>query len=364
MKIRHFSPSLLSGLFIIFSAVAVYAYTTPSQTIGMVTGSKTGTYIAFGRDMARVAQKEGISITVLDSKGSIDNIKRITSKEKVGMAIVQSDVLGFLSRSKTADSQEISSKLRLVAPFYGEEVHILARKNINSIYDLNGKRVVIGSEGSGSMITAVNMFSTLSIVPAQMFKIEPPQGVVAVLNGEVDAVIFVGGKPVKMFKNMEGIADLKVGPNAGKLDQVHFLPIDDKRLLSEYKPASIKHEDYSFVASDIPTIAVTSVLITYDYKRKNDLYYKDQCQNMAKLVTLIRSNLIDLKANGHPKWKEVDLDAEIGGWKRDECTAAALAASKKQVQAVTTLPESNSDNSLENDLLNVIRNGEATKPTK
>lgn len=329
-----------------------------SPPIGMVTGSKTGTYIAFGKDMARVAQKEGVTINVLDSKGSIDNIKRITSKEKVGLAIVQSDVLGFLSRSKNPESVEIAGKLRLVAPLYSEEVHILARNSIQSLSDLNGKRVVVGSEGSGSMITAVNIFSILGITPAQMFKIEPPQGVVAVLNAEVDAVVFVGGKPVKMFKNMEGIANIKVGPNAGKLDQVHFLPITDKKLMEEYKPATLSKADYSFIPSDIATVSVPSLLITYDYTRKNDSYYKEQCDNMAKLVKALQNNLIDLKANGHPKWKEVDLDAEISSWKRDECTASLLGGKKADAPANAT--DAKAAQGLEGDLLNVIR-GEAGK---
>lgn len=354
MKIRHF---LLCAFCILATLLAnSQGYAAGSPPIGMVTGSKTGTYITFGKDMARVAQKEGVMINVMDSKGSIDNIKRITSKEKVGLAIVQTDVLGFLSRSKNPESMDIASKLRMVAPLYGEEVHILARKSITSLKDLSGKRVVIGSEGSGSMITSVNIFSILDIAPAQMFKIEPAQGVVAVLNGEVDAVVFVGGKPVKMFKNMESIADIKVGPNVGKLDQVHFLPIDDKRLMNEYKPSTITHTDYTFVESEVPTVSVTSALVTYDYTRKHDAYYKEQCSNMSKLVGALRSNLIDLKANGHPKWKEVDLTADIGSWKRDECSAPALADGKKASE--TSAPATNQEKGLEGDLLNVIK-GEA-----
>src|ERR1700744_621745 len=91
-------------------------------TLGLVTGAKTGTYIQVGRDIAAAAQKDGLTVNVYDSNGSIDNIKRITSKEKVGLAIVQSDVLGFLSRSHNAGSLNTSRKLRLVETLYNEEV--------------------------------------------------------------------------------------------------------------------------------------------------------------------------------------------------------------------------------------------------
>ena len=314
--------------------------------IGMLTGSKAGTYIAFGHDIAKQAAKSGLKVKVYETGGSIENINRITSKEKVGLAIVQSDVLGFLTRSKSELSQDIANKMRLVAPFYDEEVHVLTRKGITSINDLNDKKVVVGSEGSGSMITAVNIFSILGITPSKMYKISPPQGVVAVLNNEVDAIIFVGGKPVKMFKNMEELAKIKEGENAGKLDQVHFIPLNEPKLLKEYKPATITHNDYNFVTDNVPTIAVTSLLVTYDYTMKTGDYYKNHCSNMAKLARVLRDNLDDLKANGHPKWQEVDMSAEINNWKRDSCSEGVL----------NTPAEKSKKESLEKDLIGVIKN--------
>jgi TRAP transporter TAXI family solute receptor len=347
MKIQRLIASLALLVPIMLGADIAYSH-RENFPIGMVTGSKTGTYIAFGREIAAVASKDGLDIEVYDSKGSIDNIKRITSKEKVGLAIVQSDVLSFLGRSQNANSVATSRKLRMVAPLYSEEVHVLARKNIATLEDLNGKRVVVGSEGSGSMITAVNIFSILGITPSKMYQIDPPRGVVAVLNDDIDAVVFVGGKPVKMFKNMEELANITKGPNVGKLDQVHFLPINDARLLKEYKQATLNHNDYNFITTDVPTIAVTAVLVTYDYTMKAGTYYHEQCHNMAVLGKALRDHLGELKESGHPKWKEVDLNAEVSNWKRDAC-------SLESAQKDNTPVEENPDGSLERDLLGVVR---------
>lgn len=315
------------------------------SAIGMVTGPKTGTYITFGRDIAKEAAKDDIKVNVYDSKGSVENIKRITSKEKVGLAIVQSDVLGFLSRSKNKESIETARKLRLVVPLYDEEVHILANKNISSLEDLNGKRVVVGSEDSGSLITAVNIFSILGVTPDKMYQIDPPHGVIAVLNHEVDAIVFVGGKPVKMFKNMEEIGKITQGPNAGKLDSVHFLPINDQRLLKEYKPATITHNDYSFVTENVPTVASTALLVTYDYTMKKGAYYRSHCRNMGKLVKALYDNMVDLKATGHPKWQEVNMNAEISSWKRDSCSQKAISGGGLE----------DDNDSLEKDLLGIAK---------
>lgn len=341
------SAFLLS--FVLFSASA---FAEPpeadnaSEAIGMVTGSKTGTYITFGKDIAREAARDGVRVDVYDSKGSVDNIKRITSKEKVGLAIVQSDVLGFLSRSRNKESMEAARKLRLVVPLYDEEVHILASRDVHSIADLNGKRVVVGAEDSGSIITAVNIFSILGITPSKMFQVDPPHGVIAVLNNEADAMIFVGGKPVKLFKNMQELEKVTQGPNAGKLAAVHFLPVNDQRLLKEYKPATITHSDYNFVDDNVPTVAVTALLVTYDYTMKPGEYYRNHCRNMEKLVRALYANVADLRATGHPKWQEVNMDADISNWKRDSCSRKAA---QETIAAPTQV------HSLEGDLLKVVK---------
>src|SRR5690348_7575463 len=70
------------------------------KALSMVTGSPTGTYIVFGQDIARVTRPTGLHILVKDSEGSLDNIRRLVSRENAALGIVQSDVLGFLRRAE------------------------------------------------------------------------------------------------------------------------------------------------------------------------------------------------------------------------------------------------------------------------
>jgi len=286
------------------------------DALGIVTGPKTGTYYAFGRDIAQVAGKAGIEVEVKPSQGSVDNIKRINSSENAALGIVQSDVLGFLSRSKSPESIRMASNLRMIFPFYNEEVHVLARRSIHSFADLQGKKVAIGEEGSGNMLTSINLFSMMNITPGQSEKISPAQGVVAVLKGDVDAVVFVGGKPVRLFKNLEDLSLPENRKYEGMLDQVHFLPLDDPKMLEEYKPAEITHDDYSFVEQKVPTIAVQAVMISYDFSQSDN---KSRCEKLGRLAKAIRNAMPQLKEKGHPKWKEVNLDADSGIWKKDSC---------------------------------------------
>jgi TRAP transporter TAXI family solute receptor len=294
-----------------------------AEAVGIVTGPKTGTYYAFGRDIAEAVKADKIEVEVKDSEGSIDNIKRINSAENAALGIVQSDVLGFLKRSQNPDSVKMAGKLRMVFPFYNEEVHVLARKSISGFSALAGKRVAVGEEGSGNMLTAINLFSILNIAPAEMRKIPPAEGVVAVLRGELDAVVFVGGKPVRLFKNLEELSLPENQKFAPMLADVHFLALDDAKMLEEYKPATIRKEDYRFVEQDVPTVAVQAVLVSFDFSGN-----KARCARLGKFAAALKDALPQLKEKGHPKWKEVEADADSGLWRKDSCawpegTAAA-----------------------------------------
>ena len=307
-----------SFLLLLLASFGLSAAAYAEAPIGIVTGPKTGTYYAFGNDIAKAAADAGVAVTIKPSQGSIDNIKRINSTENAALGIVQSDVMGFLTRSKSPDSLRAASNLRVVFPFYNEEVHVLARRTISSFSELAGKRVAVGEEGSGNMLTAVNLFSIMNIKPGQSKKMPAEQGVVAVLRGEVDAVIFVGGKPVRLFKNLENLAMPENQRYAAMLDQVHFLPLNDPKMLAEYKQTKLTHDDYAFIEQEVPTISVQSMLVSYDFTQGRS---KGHCEALGKLARAIRSGLPKLQIAGHPKWKEVNLDVDLGIWKKDDCAS-------------------------------------------
>jgi hypothetical protein len=289
-----------------------------AKQIGMVTGSRTGTYIQFGNDIAGVAKTVGLDILVKDSQGSIDNIRRINSRENATFGIVQSDVLGFLSRSENPEMRQVASRLRLIFPFYNEEVHLFANKTITSFDDLQGKRVVVGEQGSGTWLTAMNLLQLTGVKPAELINLPPLQGVTSVLKGEADATFYVAGKPVSLFTK---VGNLITKPEfAPMLANVHFVPLDDPRMLREYQPARIGPSDYEWLGGEVPTIAVKAVLMSFDFSSRRTPYFVQRCQQLAKLGQAIRTNLGVLQQTGHPKWKEVNLDEKVGVWPLDSCS--------------------------------------------
>ncbi|MEE4378163.1 MAG: TAXI family TRAP transporter solute-binding subunit [Candidatus Competibacteraceae bacterium] len=310
---------LLIGLF----------YLTPAgaeEGVGMVTGSKTGTYYQFGKNIAEVAKPKGVDILVKDSKGSIDNIKRLNSRENAAFGIVQSDVLGFLERSKSAEMQTVAKRLRLIFPFYNEEVHLFANKSINTFEDLQGKRLVVGEKESGNWLTSTNLLEMTGVEPAEQVYMPPKEAAVAVLKGEVDAMIYVAGKPVTLFT---ALGNLKEKPDFAPLfDNIHFVPLEDTIMLREYAESGIGPEDYPWIGAPVSTIAVKAVLMSFDFSSKRSAYFQQRCQDLAGIGQAIRANIDQLKKTGHPKWNEVDLDAEVGNWQRDTCSQSAETGAK------------------------------------
>lgn len=289
-----------------------------SSTMGMVTGAKNATYLRFGEDIKKIAALKGIDITVKETEGSIDNISRMDSKENAAFGIVQSDVLLYLKEAE--ETSHIANKLRLIFPFYEEEVHILARKNINSLSDLSGKLVSVGPEKGGTWLTAINIFRLANIEPIERSGLLPQEALDYLLKGELDAMIFVGGKPLDIFQ-MKNV-------DAAQLKELHFIPLEDEKILKEYHKASLTNIDYTWmIDKTIPTISVTAMLVSFDFSNRRDSYAKLRCSQLAGVVDAIKESLPQLRKEDsgfHTKWRQVDLERHVLNWKKDACVTSNL----------------------------------------
>jgi TRAP transporter TAXI family solute receptor len=319
---------------VLFSSVLL-ASQSEAESIGMVTGSTTGTYIQFGQNIAKVAQNAGLDILVKESEGSMDNIRRLVSAENAALAIVQSDVLGFLSRSADPQVRYIARRLRLIFPFYNEEVHLFARNDIRRFEDLDGRRVVIGTQGSGNWLTSNNLLQMVNVKPAERLELPPPEGASAVLTGQADAMFYVVGKPAKLFTAM---LELQNDPRYAQMAKdIHFVPLTHAAMLQEYVASSIGPNDYAWLSENVPTVAVKAVLISFDFSSRRTPHYRQRCEELGKLGQVIRENFAELQRTGHPKWREVDLDQEVGIWTRDTCSQGARRAPQRAPQTADEL---------------------------
>jgi TRAP transporter TAXI family solute receptor len=289
---------------VLVSAIMLALSASAAPHMGIVTGNVTGTYIKIGEDIKKIVEPSGIALQVLESAGSIQNVFDVRKKRGVQLGIVQSDVLEYIRDiSDDHELKAIAAKLAAVYPLYKEEVHVLGDLSLKTLQDLEGKRVAIGPERSGTYLTAKTIFFQTGVKPSQEVFLGGKPALEALRKGEIDAMFYVAGAPATLFSE-----------NTTVDDKFQLIGLDDKALDS-YLTTVIPGGTYKWQETDVRTVAVKAVLITFSYAG-------EQCQNVAKVAKIIRENKDWLDANGHPKWREVNLDERLPKWPQYECVAA------------------------------------------
>ncbi len=286
----------------------------------MMTGGPKGTYIQIGRDLAGLMGECGLALNVSESAGSLENLVAVKTKLYTQFGIVQSDVLEYVKTYSANDPQLKRSLygMRIMFPLYNEEVHVLARTDIQSLKDLNGRKVAIGKVDSGTWLTATLVLDIMKVGKAERLPIASDEALPMLISGEIDAFFYVAGAPAKLF------ADTSI--DGAKF---HLLDMKEAPLLATYTPSQIPAGTYPFQPDPVDAIAVKAVLMTYDFTPKKSEYHRNSCKSAADMANLLLGNLDRLKESGHPKWKDVDLAALPPGWEVSNCVKQGMAKNYK-----------------------------------
>ncbi|MEM7168957.1 MAG: TAXI family TRAP transporter solute-binding subunit [Pseudomonadota bacterium] len=279
-------------------------------TVGVISGGVTGTYVRIASDLSN-ALDSGYDHRVMAvlGKGSIRNIEDLLLLKGIDIAIVQSDVLDFYKAAGVYPNVE--NKVTYIAKLYEEEVHLLTRTDINNVSELAGKKVNFGTQGSGTFMTAGIVFESLDIdvevtTDSELIALDKLR------NGEIDGLVFVGGKPLNLLS--------QIGSDEG-LQLVSILP---DAVEGAYIGSVLTSDDYpNLIAAggEVPTVAVGAVMAAYNWDPESDRYRK-----VKGFVDRFFDNIETLKeAPYHPKWQEVDLQEDLPGWNRFGPAADKLA---------------------------------------
>jgi len=311
-------------IFLLLSTLYLYG-----ETIGLLSGGEKGTYIKIARDIKEITKKE-MNIEV-KAGGSLKNINKLLTDKHSQFAMVQYDAL--LYKKYIEGINNLDDKIKMIFPLYDEEIHIIVRRdsNINSVKDLNNKRVNTDEKMTGCWVTS-QMIKTMHNLNWNEYHFKPEDALKKLIKNELDAFIYTIGKPSPLLKTL---------PKSSKSVIKLISPeVDDK-----YPSAIIPKTTYSWLDEDVKTNAIKAVLITYNYnknsKKKRVQYY---IENIRKLSTIINNNLESLRANGHPKWKEIDpKEYKKVKWPLHEIAKEAIekrSLSKAEVEMLKALEKS------------------------
>ena len=282
----------------------------------IMTGGPAGTYIRIGQDIAGLGAECGLTLNVVESAGSLENFVGVRSRRNTQFGIVQSDLLEYLKtfEANDAEIQDAVRGVKIMFPLYNEEVHVLARRDIASLKDLEGKTVAVGVKDSGTFLTASLILDILQVEAEERMLVNPDQALPRLQAGEIDAFFYVAGAPASLFAN----ADIDPA-------RFHLLPITEAPLLATYTEASLPADTYAFQSEPVDLVAVKAVLMTYDYDPARNTYHRQSCATVSDFSSLVLNGMDELRESGHPKWKSVDLTALPPGWQVGSCVKAGMA---------------------------------------
>lgn len=309
---------LLTAIFAAAFSMAAYVNPTAAQDFpkNILTGGPNGTYIQIGRDLSREMGRCGLTLNVRESAGSLENFLGVRKRRHTQFGIVQSDVLEYL-KTYASEDQDIARAIfgvRIAAPLYNEEVHILAKRELGGLADLNGKRVAVGVEDSGTFLTSSLVLDLAGVSPSERLTINAGDSMDALRAGEIDAFFYVAGAPTKLFQS----ADIDGS-------RFHLLPIENETLKAVYVPANLPAGTYPFQQEQVNVIAVKAVLMTFEFTPERNGYHQQSCKAVSDLSHVLVSRFRTLQETGHPKWKDVDLNSLPPGWNVSECVNAGLS---------------------------------------
>jgi TRAP transporter TAXI family solute receptor len=319
LPVAFVAAALVSG------SLAASAQTAPAfnpsranaGTLGVISGGADGTYIRIAADLANVLDGEDLRVLPMIGRGSLQNLRDIMFLRGVDIGIVQMDAREQL-RAENLQNDAVR-RLRFITRLYNEEVHIIADRAITDIRQLDGKKVNVDKAGSGTNLTSRLIFDKLGIKP-DMTTFDQASSYAKLKSGEIQAAVYVAGRPVR------AIAEFQTD------GRFHLLPIPFEGEIAEsYFPARLANADYpQLVDKDKPveTLAVGSLLAVFNWPENSDRYNR-----VRRFVDAFFSRFDEfLQPGRHPKWKEVNLAADVPGWERvkpaQDWLDRAAAASK------------------------------------
>ncbi len=224
---------------------------------------------------------------ILATQGSFENMVLLGDR-KVDLAISQIDALGFFAKVMKPQGVNVFETLRVILNLYPEEIHVLTNNSsINSFLQLQGKRVSFGAKNGGSALTGEVLLETYGMKVEKSY-LDPKDALEALRKKQLDAMIFVGGAPVPLFKNL--------GSGFRFVD----LPKDNS-LETTYDRKTLDRTLYDWT---IPTETYTVYSVLMGRDTKDQLYV----QNIQRLILSVLSNQDQLKASGHEKWKSSGIN--------------------------------------------------------
>ncbi len=170
--------------------VAAYWYVRPAppDTITIITGPPGSVFQRTAEKYRKILERNDVKLRILPSEGSLENLKKLNDPaDRVDIGFVQGGVSAGISVDKLVSLGSVFHEP--LAVFYRNAVPLVR------ISGLNGKRLAIGREGSGTHVLALILLKANGIEPGgatTLMDLGGEDAGQALIEGKVDAAFLMG----------------------------------------------------------------------------------------------------------------------------------------------------------------------------
>lgn len=234
-----------------------------AQTVTIGTAGVMGVYYPLGGALCRMVnvtrKVHKLRCSVEPSEGSVSNIRGVLAGD-LDMGIAQSDTQFYAREGQGPFGGKPQPKLRALFNVYPETLTLIAREDagIRSVSDLKGKRVSLGTAGSGTRATMELLLQAAGVRKEDLKAaldtkiVEMPTWL---CESKMDAFAFVAGHPNPILQDAAGGCRTRIVPVTG--------PAVDGLLAAHpyYMRASVPGGVYKGTDSPQPTLGTTATIV-------------------------------------------------------------------------------------------------------
>ena len=245
----------------------------------IATGSTEGVYFPVGQAMAgfishplgvgrcetaTVCGPAGVILSARTSEGGADNLRSVNSGV-VDSGFAEGDLIAAAVAGGGSAFRRPASHLRVIAALFPEEAHLVVAANsgIQSVADLRGKRVLMGTPNSGGLARSRAILAAYRVHAREIVSDDMPPALMR--DGKIDAYFAVAGVPLDSVKD-------QIAHHVARL-----VPIDGEgrdrliQMLPQLSPAVIGPNAYPGQPA-VETVATRAWWVTRDSEPDSLIY--------------------------------------------------------------------------------------------
>ncbi|WP_267128860.1 TAXI family TRAP transporter solute-binding subunit [Ornithinicoccus halotolerans] len=259
------------------------------------TGGAAGTYFPLGSEYANILEDnvDGITVNAIETGASVENLGQIF-QEQMQLGLTQNDTaIAAINGEGDFEGAQVDN-VGWMGKLYPEAAHIITLESagIESVEDLEGKRVAVGPPGSGTRAVSDAILAAHGIEEGDYEAFEEEFGDAQGLlqDGNLDASIFVIGTPSGSLNELAATNDVH-------LVSLEQSVADEIAADSNFETYTLSSDTYDFLEEDVTTLSVFAALVGSTTQVSPEVGYEitKAIYENADQITLPQGDLITVE---------------------------------------------------------------------